>query len=70
MTKVKRKYKSYGSSKRPCIIVIVLFSRDHDITKVVDLNVKTVFSRRNCSYRQKIPHLVMFLANYGVRASG
>ncbi len=47
------------------------FSRYLDITKVVDLNVKTVFSRRNCSYREKIPHLVNVSGEYyGVRASG
>ncbi len=47
------------------------FSRDLDITKVVDLNVKTVFSRRNCSYREKIPHFVNVSGEYyGVRASG
>ncbi len=86
----------YGSSKRPCIIIIflscflvitTLFSRDLDITKVVlslsrlnfshylditkvvDLNVKNVFSRCNCSYREKIPHLVNVSGEYyGVRA--
>ncbi len=49
----------------------VLFSRDLDITKVVDLNIKNVFSRRNCSYREKILHLVNVPGEYyGVRASG
>ncbi len=39
--------------------------------KVVDLNVKIVFSRRNFSYREKIPHLVNVSGEYyGVRASG
>ncbi len=48
-----------------------MFCRYLDITKVVDLNVKTVFSRRNCSYREKIPHLVNVSGEYyGVRASG
>ncbi len=47
------------------------FCRYLNITKVVDLNVKTVFSRRNCSYREKIPHLVNVSGQYyGVRASG
>ncbi len=37
----------------------------------MDLNVKTIFSRRNCSYREKIPHLVNVSGEYyGVPASG